>query len=1362
MRNQITFMRTYGIRKNEHLVKPIILLDSTIELPSNATIFDIGSGDERQYLKSDTGILAKNTKTRMFIKELTHEPQGNFINNSYNIRNVTSDIKHDGTTHEFITAKMKLFLVSSTTTTIITYGHLNRMYSYKNYSEVSLDKHQNILKTSLYDIMNRNCGNGNVFLLLDLPVVLKTIAEYIDIMKKNRKALGMLNLDYKELTLIELLKMLSPDLTKGSMFNIITDDILSDITLILRTGTSVTFINLYDLKGLVKDYNLTGKIGGQSPSRARIMFLHIVLQSILSLPIDASKVDDIDNEYHKAIVSGNNEIQEEHLDVMVNETIQANTPKQVENIENDIDDIPIVKIEDIKKSETSITTSAIDKAIKINIDGDITSKQLDDFVKKINEQSELIKQLDLSNEDIQVTKEETKLLDTPTVFDKRDLHDPIGVMNRKYIEKAYLKDQLAVIYSLQSSGYLVEDISSEVNNDVLGKSIMYSIKIKSLRDTSVTIKQKLPFINPDGSFVMHGTPMRMRTQIGDAPIKKISSTSVGLTSYYGSKLFITKAEFKKDDIGFNISKQLTALNNLPESELNALVNGVIDLTDVKVPLVYNQMARYLRQFKYSEFFITLDYHNRLNVIKDEELLKQLEGDNYVIIGSNSKGKYLLLDFDNNVTIMNGKKIEKSLPLLEFLTVNVSKLPIEGAFIEIKGKRVPVGLLLSYYYGFDKLLKSLGIKYREVDTGKSLNLLPTEYPIRFMDRAVILNDITGVNGVILGGFSSIDKILRGVDSVTLNTKDGIRLVCAEMSFNNRDINEFDLLDDLFVDPITKRVLGLMNEPKTFRGLLIRASELLVDDFVKHPKDLGGVVFRGNERINGMLYSTLVAGVRDQNNRRGRLHSKMSINPYDVWAKIQIDSTTVLIDNLNPFTAIKQTEEITYTGAGGRSKETLTKPTRVHHVSEVGVTSEANRDSGDVGIGAFYSAQPVLTNIYGVMSPITSELAPSNIISTSGMTFPFFTHDDPKRAMFGGVQNSHTLAMVGQKAMPVRTGYETLMGDRVSDIFVLTAKENGKVVKVNKNEILVRYESGKEERGRLGQWFTREQANVSYSHNNVANIKEGAKFIKGETLAYDETFYEVDIFDSKRVIMKNGILLRTRIVDNDATNEDSTAISVSTANLIKIKMTYSKSIRVEATNEIVDVKNIGDKVKQGDGLLTITNSMISDGTDSLSKTTIEGLSELKRRTKEAPASGKIVDIQVLYHCKIEDISKTIRLVVDESDKRLQLRTGEKITGKIGPGYSIEGKPLTEGFIEIKYLIESEKDAGHADKGVLGVQLKCTIGHVFDDRVRTIDDKPIQLYFGRRPIGARIVNSPDYIGALSTIIEAIKDKAIKAYFE
>lgn len=296
------------------------------------------------------------------------------------------------------------------------------------------------------------------------------------------------------------------------------------------------------------------------------------------------------------------------------------------------------------------------------------------------------------------------------------------------------------------------------------------------------------------------------------------------------------------------------------------------------------------------------------------------------------------------------------------------------------------------------------------------------------------------------------------------------------------------------------------------------------------------------------------------------------------------------------------------------------------------------------------------------------------------------------------------------------------------------------------------------------MTKEEAGICYKHKIVTPLTITSKFKKGDVLTFDEMFFAPDLFDKSKVALKTGVLLRTMLIESQDTHEDSFSISEATATKLNSKMIKVKSIKLDKEMDILDIVKVGDKVNYDTKLLTMAHKGSDDDVDigyELTETTIDLLSEIKNKSPMAKVRGTVEKIVVFYNCEIDEMTKSLKQIVTNSNLDLSNTEGKKITGKVDGTYSINGKPLTSGFIEIKIYIETSNNMGLADKAVLANQLKCTVGHIFSDRTRTEDNQLVEGKFSRRAISARIVNSPDIIGTTSTLLKQLSKNAAEIYF-
>lgn len=968
---------------------------------------------------------------------------------------------------------------------------------------------------------------------------------------------------------------------------------------------------------------------------------------------------------------------------------------------------------------------------------------------------------DKLNEVLYNVKPEEKTVENPDVkdnnviFDKSYNKNTTKNFDKAYINKSLQRDTVRTVYALQNFNNIIEDYQIETDSSILDSQETHTIKIRTLTGSPTKLKFYLPKIEEDGSFRMSGNRYLIRKQRTETPIKKISATKVVLNSYYG-KVFISKAVQKKDDYGYWLSRQLTKLYE--QDVVKELINGTSVVIDRELPIFYSQLARYVLGFRIDKYNFNFKFKDREDLVKGKDLSKIEQNEKYVVCGSIGSNIVILMEKNGDVKSYQLETgVVTNLPRIEkLLDLDLSVAPIEYTSVKIGKGHVPIVLLLSYYLGLENLLKVLKVTYEFSTTNKRVEDNQSYYKIKFKDGYLIIKQDYGLGDIILSGLDRI-KTLDTVKYSSFQDRSSFHSVFSYLEINVNVITEIKILEKMFVDPMTRILLEQLGEPETFKGLLFRACELLLDDNARHPNNMTEQVIKGYERLNGILYRSLVNAVKDHEKRANFSKSKIELDPYVVMKKIKDDSSTVLIDDLNPLAMVKQTEDVTYLGEFGRQEITMTKETRVIHPSEIGVISEAAKDNGSVGVTAYLSGNPSLTSLTGTVGSNNDNLEWGDILSTSALLSPFSTTDDSKRLNFINIQSAHVIPINEMSVPYVRTGYESILPVRTGEKFVTYAEDEGTVESVSDKEVVVKYRNTTKTY-KLYSWTTKEESGSCFTYKLISNVNKGDKLSKDDTITYNPYFFEPDIFNPKRVIYKQGTTVNVAIVEDPETFEDSGSISKKLSSKLGTVVTKVRSIVLDCTDNIHNLVKIGDEVKPGESLFSFTTSddvNPSGVTDEI----LSILQDIKTSTPKSKVKGTISNIVVYYNCEIEDLSDSLKKIVKESDSRLKHEKG--FPGKVNSSYSIKGKPLNPKEIEIKIYTTIDEGMSIGDKAIFGNQLKFTVGSVFDNIV-TEDGTEVDATFGFISIQNRIVNSPNLLGTTNTLVKLIQDKAVEMYFK
>lgn len=363
-----------------------------------------------------------------------------------------------------------------------------------------------------------------------------------------------------------------------------------------------------------------------------------------------------------------------------------------------------------------------------------------------------------------------------------------------------------------------------------------------------------------------------------------------------------------------------------------------------------------------------------------------------IIGTTKDNAILLVDTNEMIYKYINTQLTEVGTIESIIGLDPFKAPVEHSEIKIFGKYIPVGVVLAYQLGLNNLINILRANPRRVPTGQRVNLQDFEYQLVFSDETLIFNKDNKLATMLLSGFNEYHRSIKNYQAHTFD-KAGVYLnIIQSTGITVKYLREIDLLDKLFIDPITKTLLESMNEPTTFKGLLFRSSELLLSE--RHPDllDMQYMRIKGYERIAGAVYTEMVQSIRAQKSKTGRMNQKIDLHPYAVWQRITADPSNNMVVDINPLQNLKEIEAITFGGVGGRISRSMTKSTREYHENDKGIISESTVDSGDVAINTFSSANPIFNSLLGTVDTYNNSTGNASLLSSSALLSVAATNDD----------------------------------------------------------------------------------------------------------------------------------------------------------------------------------------------------------------------------------------------------------------------------------------------------------------------------------------------------------------------------------
>lgn len=966
----------------------------------------------------------------------------------------------------------------------------------------------------------------------------------------------------------------------------------------------------------------------------------------------------------------------------------------------------------------------------------------------------------ITPEHLAITKEEARLVVGDAVPDKSMAEASLNVFDSKYINTVYKKDVLRSIDSLQSAGVVVRNHEIDVSHSALGSYEHHTLELKPIDGAPSSIRFTLPIVDEDGTFMAGGNKYLLRKQRVDANLRKIGPRLVALSTYYGKTFVQTNTKVTNDSLAW-LYRQINLASLTPGALIHEVNPGNVYDNDLTVPFIYGALSQEYSQFMVGESTLFLDHTYRKTAV-NPELLALVEKDGRVWCGW-SKDLHPIVVDQNDQFFEVSKHGETPLGnIYEFLQLDVEKKPFDFSEVRVFSKYIPTGVVLGYYLGFTGLMALLGVNYRRVEPRKNKQLQTGEFAIVFKDETCVFSSENRVAAMILAGFLDFDKLTKLYNRIEFDNKGVYLNLLMSKKINAIYVRELDMLETAFVDPISREILESLHEPVTFTGLLVRGTEMLTNYSHPSSQDRSVMRDRGYERFAGAVYRETMQAVRQFRNKNLIGRSKIDMSPFQVWNAIMKDNSLKIVEDTNPIQNLKESEVITFAGTGGRDKDTMTKPTRAYHPNDVGILSESTVDSSGVGTIAYLSANPNIDNVRGLAST-KKVITPTSLLSTSALVSPASTNDSPKRIMFIATQHSHTIASPGYRQPYIRTGYESVIGQRTGKLFSTAAQEDGKVTSKEDRGLIVTYKSGKQVGIELGRVYGKAEG-TTYPHDVMSPLSVGDSFKRGDILAYNTKFFEPDFIDPKNIVLKMNHAITTAMIEANQTHEDSCSISSNVGSTFTTEVTKVKSFVVRFTQNLVSVRKVGEKVGPKDILLIIEDE-ITANTGAFSD---DALSTLKRLSNIAPRAGVlgvVEKIEVFYNGDKRDMSLTLKKLADRSDSEsaeaAKASNRPVVSGKVSEEYRVSGTPLELDQAELRIYMTVVANTGVGDKGVFAHQMKCTIAEVQRGDIHTEDGVKVDATFSYRSVAARGVLSPSILGTTISLLDEVAKQATDAYF-
>lgn len=1268
---------------------------------------------------------------------------------------------------------------SKTDVIVEVYEPIEHSYAYRDLPLTPVYKWEDLSKTAV-DNINKlaTLSPRNHFIFVEIPAHRPKLRDFFNAQNFHDRIHLAPFVEGKCLLLLDLFKWVDG---KSKVLNTLTEKALDKLTLVIHSGegesSRYTLLNMGWFNQQIKR-DETSERGSYKPEKAQKILINIFNQ-IAVVPAVA--------------LTDSSEPIEEDVPTEIEEPTEDETPTSVDNddevdsdalsdeeleqalTKNELATITKAKaVDGLLDPELSIAYQPKPKTLNSNID-----KAIDDLVssgvyslpeaKKLQADSRSIDKIKnplgvgTLTDFIQYDPSAFKLDHRPsvknrdTIIDKGMLTSVTQEFNSRYIgDSYYYKDILNFTTHLQNANVIVKDIKATHHESLMDNYMRFNMSVQPVPGKETTLSFDIPIPDKEGVYLSGGVKYYLKKQNAEMPIRKVSPRRVALTSYMG-KVFVDRKDAVKNNYGKWLLGKITLIAlEANDKRITDAVTANVFNRGIQVPKVYSTLAS-----RFSGFTLTSKEYGILKLSFDVSKLRSINPTK-IEAGSTLDGVTKVLIDDADQFWVGPNMIGTIEELLGFDT-DGDKLHHDAVVVNVFGQKVGVGIFLAMEMGLSTLIKTLGCRFRRVPSGKSKNMNYNEYAIQFKNEAFIFDRRDKLATLIVTSFLDYKTSISRYQSGLFNSRDIYIVLLEEAKLTARYYNEIDIIYKMFIDHVTRDLLIEMGMPTDMGLLMLEAVKMLTYDAHPDESDSAFMRKRGYERIGGIVYGELINSVRSMYAMPNNKRRKIEMKPMAVKMAIISDSSQEIYQEINPIHALKQNEILTLGGTGGRSFDALSMNIRGYHKNSLGTISEASVDNKNAGAITYLSANPKINSLRGTSDRYDPKVdkGVSSLLSTSAMLAPGSEHDDPKRIGYISVQNSHVIPAVGYKTLPVVTGYEQTIAEKMQNsIFAAKADQDGLVLEVTRTVIRVQYKDGSIAAFEIGRRFGKSGGEI-IPHSIVTTYKAGDKFIAGDVLVYNEYFFEHDYMLG--LVYKGAVPVKVAFINMTENFEDSNLVSPGFTEKFKTKSSYSREVIVKFDQHIHDLVTVGQHVDTETPLCIIEEETTAN-IEGVDPEFIKSLMNLGRNAPKARHMGVVEKIEIRYRGEKEDMNHTLQEIAEFHDRATQKqRTAlglSKLNNQIKDAFRYGKTIVDNNHLLIIITITEDVTAGVGDKGVLGNQMKFTIGKVSNGSITTTNDTDVDMIFGVNPMNNRMVGHVTKIGTTNTLLNVIPKKALAMY--
>lgn len=594
--------------------------------------------------------------------------------------------------------------------------------------------------------------------------------------------------------------------------------------------------------------------------------------------------------------------------------------------------------------------------------------------------------------------------------------------------------------------------------------------------------------------------------------------------------------------------------------------------------------------------------------------------------------------------------------------------------------LPLSVLLFYSFGFEETLKQYGIKYR----------ISSDKPSKIEINHVKITDTEYIY------FEKIDNELKKeliksftmlkLDSIGIKKTFGTREYFNDLIISMTSINStYLILSNLenIVDPVVKQVLINQQLPSILKDIIYYMSFRVITGYVQDRNDILNQRIRGSEVLVHFIQKQILASytIYKQQVLSGNKNAKFEINQSKLLSEFIRSEIVANMEYANPIEEMAVMTRISPVGksiGGIPDKRAIQNEARNIHSSYYGNIDPLDTPEGEmIGISQQLSIGASITSARGLFSakPFSND-EKSGMLSTSSNMIPFIENNDGARIIMATNQAKQMLPLKNPEPPAVRSGYESLLTNVLSNNFIKKSPCNGKVVKVTNESIFINCKNKKIQ-----------EISIIPVHLKSGSGKNTLSIFK-PTVLPNQIIQENQIIAEGSCIsggtISLGRTLCTAVMPYRGYNfEDGIVINEKLINQDKLTSIHGimEEVLVSENDRVLEIAKIGNNIEKGSPILRKT---IGEIEQLLGFSEEDGEEVIGQQFIKKSPGGIIVDIDVFSN--VDDTKFPIlKDLIQRTKRRYGTTPHEKFSIK---GNTIKG-------ILIRFKIEQELKIGLGDK-------------------------------------------------------------------